>query len=136
MDLRKLGIKPGQFDWYVAITRGGLIPACLLAQITGQRRIDTICLASYGKDNKQGTLQILDQRSYLHFTGKRVLIIDDLVDSGETMQEAVDRLRFYGPSELKTMVIYKKSCSAFHPDYFLEEVSADRWIEFWWEPTE
>ncbi len=125
-----------EFDWYVAITRGGLVPACLLAQITGVTKIDTLCITSYNKQRKQGYIRcIVKGISYL--AGQRVLIIDDLVDTGKTMKMAVDFVKqgtvHYSPAHIKTAVIYKKTGSLFEPDYFIEERPPDAWINFPWE---
>lgn len=120
------------FDWYVAIARGGLVPACLLAQITGQQCIDTICLNSYGDGKEQGRLTMWD-KSFLHLAGRSVLLIDDLVDTGDTMQAAKNFMLAAGAALVETAVIYKKAASLFQPDYYIEEKPRDEWVVFPWE---
>ncbi|MGB9141182.1 MAG: xanthine phosphoribosyltransferase, partial [Aestuariivirga sp.] len=76
----------GPFSAVVAITRGGLVPAAVVARELGIRVIETICVASYDYD-KQGTISILkDVSAKIVGTdkGAGVLIIDDLVDTGAT----------------------------------------------------
>lgn len=121
------------FGWYVAITRGGLVPACLLAQITGQRFIDTICIESRMEDGSAGYVSVLDGKDFSHLHGGRVLLVDDLCDSGRTMQAAVSVLKQFLPSEIKTAALFVKKGSVFRPDYFVEERPADKWINFPWE---
>src|SRR6201988_5117948 len=78
----------GPFHAVVAITRGGLVPAAIVARELGLRVIDTVCVASYDHD-KQGDLQVLkaisaDTAKLGGGTGKGLLIVDDLVDTGKT----------------------------------------------------
>ncbi|MFN5671546.1 xanthine phosphoribosyltransferase [Bradyrhizobium sp.] len=78
----------GPFHAVIAITRGGLVPAAIVARELGLRIIDTVCIASYDHD-KQGDLQVLkgisEQTAKLGGgTGKGLLIVDDLVDTGKT----------------------------------------------------
>ena len=76
----------GPFDRIVAIARGGLAPAAIIARELDIRLVDTICIVSYReiqgeKAEERGALDILKG---LDGDGTGVLIIDDLVDSGET----------------------------------------------------
>ncbi len=78
----------GPFHAIVAITRGGLVPAAIVARELGIRVIDTVCIASYDH-TKQGELQVLKAVSAEVAklgggTGKGLLIVDDLVDTGKT----------------------------------------------------
>lgn len=122
------------FDWYVAITRGGLVPACLLAQITGQAKIDVVCTRSYGDGQERGELQIFD-RDYSHLRGARVLLLDDLCDSGRTMDDCKAYLEQF-ECEVHTAAVFVKSCSTFKPDYFIEVRPADKWVVFPWEASQ
>ncbi len=78
----------GPFHAVIAITRGGLVPAAIVARELGLRVIDTVCVASYDHD-RQGDLQVLkgvspDVAKLGGGTGKGLLIVDDLVDTGTT----------------------------------------------------
>ena len=78
----------GPFHAVIAITRGGLVPAAIVARELGLRVIDTICVASYDHD-KHGDLMVLKGVSEAVAklgggTGKGLLIVDDLVDTGKT----------------------------------------------------
>jgi xanthine phosphoribosyltransferase len=76
----------GPFDAVVAITRGGLVPAAIVARELGIRVIETVCVASYDYD-KQGTVTVLKavgESVVGGDRGARVLIVDDLVDTGAT----------------------------------------------------
>ena len=78
----------GPFHAIIAITRGGLVPAAIVARELGIRVIDTVCIASYDH-TRQGDLKALkgvsDEVAKLGGgTGKGLLIVDDLVDTGKT----------------------------------------------------
>jgi len=78
----------GPFHAVIAITRGGLVPAAIVARELGVRIIDTVCIASYDH-TKQGDLKVLkgisaDTAKLGGGTGKGLLIVDDLVDTGKT----------------------------------------------------
>ena len=78
----------GPFHAVVAITRGGLVPAAIVARELGVRVIDTVCIASYDH-SRQSQLKVLkgisDATAKLGGgTGKGLLIVDDLVDTGAT----------------------------------------------------
>jgi hypothetical protein len=78
----------GPFHAVIAITRGGLVPAAIVARELGVRVIDTVCIASYDH-TKQGDLKVLkgvsaDTAKLGGGTGKGLLIVDDLVDTGKT----------------------------------------------------
>jgi len=120
------------YDWYVALTRGGLVPACFLSQITDQRKIDTLVIYSYKMDKVRGGVVVII-KDYSHIKNQKVLIVDDIVDSGNTMKRAKLILSEQSPEVLETAVVLKKSCSQFEPDYFIHEVDASKWIDFSWE---
>src|SRR6201996_8121211 len=78
----------GPFHAVIAITRGGLEPAAIVVRELGVRMIDTVCIASYDH-TKQGSLNVLkgisaDTAKLGGGTGKGLLIVDDLVDTGNT----------------------------------------------------
>ncbi len=78
----------GPFDAIVCITRGGLVPAAIVARELNVRLIETVCIASYQDYKNQGELQILKgvapEVTSMRGQGKGVLIVDDLVDTGKT----------------------------------------------------
>src|SRR5438552_14341372 len=76
----------GPFTAIVAITRGGLVPAAIVARELNVRLIETVCVESYRDYTKQGELQVLKgvTASIVELRGKGVLIVDDLVDTGKT----------------------------------------------------
>ena len=122
----------GPFEAIVAITRGGLVPAAIDARELGVRVIDTVCIASYDH-NKQGELQELKGVSEATKklgggTGKRLLIVDDLVDTGKTARMVREML-----PDAHFATVYAKPMGRPLVDTFITEVSQDTWIFFPWD---
>lgn len=121
-------------DYIVAISRGGLVPAVCLARLLRVSSIDTIFLRSYTEDRKKGEV-LFSPKSFHHLAGTNVLLVDDLVDTGETMAKAVKILSNFRLKTLKTAVVFYKVCSTFVPDYYIHKVDSDIWITFPWEDS-
>ena len=120
----------GPFEAVVAITRGGLVPAAVVARELGIRVIESICVASYDYD-KQGTINILktvSEKIVGRDKGAGVLIIDDLVDTGATarvVREILPKAHF--------ATVYAKPLGRPLVDSFITEVSQDTWIYLPWD---
>ena len=122
-------------DWkaMIAITRGGLVPAAIIARELDVRLIETFCVASY-KDKAQGGMNIIKsfgsaiEDIITQGDEDKILIIDDLVDTGNTgklMQELLPK------AHLAT--VYAKPEGRKIVDSYMTEVSQDTWIHFPWD---
>ena len=123
----------GPFTSIVAITRGGLVPAAVIARELNLRMIETICVSSYYDYKKQGDLQVIKgvTDSILKqgaAGGKGLLIVDDLVDTGKTAKVVRELL----PSA-HFAAVYAKPMGRPLVDTFITEVSQDTWIYFPWD---
>ena len=109
----------------VAVSRGGLIPAQLIAYRLNIRDIRVMKLISYDSDNKRGeTKDISTDRL---FDGSDVYFIDDLADSGETVRYL--RRRF---PNARQCTLITKDCCAEQPDLSAVTLPGDAWIVFPW----
>jgi len=122
----------GPFKAVVGITRGGLVPATIVARELGVRVIDTVCVASYDHQT-QGSVTVLkgvsDTTSMLgEGTGKNLLIVDDLVDTGTTARIVRGLL-----PDAHFATVYAKPMGKPLVDTFITEVSQDTWIYFPWD---
>ena len=122
----------GPFHGLVAVTRGGMVPAAIVAREIGIRVIDTLCVASYAHTS-QGEMEVIkgvsDTVARLGGgTGKGLLIVDDLVDTGKTARVVRDLL-----PEAHFAAIYAKPMGKPLVDTFITEVSQDTWIFFPWD---
>lgn len=113
------------FKGIIAITRGGLVPAAIIARELDIHLIDTICISSYDWQDKKGDAQILKK---FEGDGDGFLLIDDLVDTGRTAQlvkELIPKAHF--------ATVYAKPAGKDLVDTFVTEVSQDTWILFPWD---
>lgn len=116
----------GQWTGLVAITRGGLVPACIVARELNIRLIDTLCIASY--DHQEQREANVIKHASIAEKGAGWLVIDDLADTGNTFRIA----REYLP-EAHFGCIYAKPAGQPTTDTFVTEVSQDTWIHFPWD---
>jgi len=114
------------FKGIIAITRGGLVPAAIIARELEIRVIDTISVASYD-EKAQGELQVLKPTQDVA-DGEGWLIIDDLVYTGKTSRAIRDLL-----PAAHFATVYAKPEGRPLVDSFVTEVSQDTWIYFPWD---
>jgi xanthine phosphoribosyltransferase len=127
--LDKQGPDGGQWHAVVAITRGGLAPAMIIARELDIRVVDTISVKSYDwQEQTDAKILKAPQAEIMGADGKGVLIIDDLVDTGKTL-ELVRKL--YPKAHFAT--VYAKPMGREMVDSFITEVSQDTWIFFPWD---
>ena len=117
-------VELGPWRGIVAITRGGLVPAAVVARELEIRLIDTVCITSYD-GREQGELTVLKS---VQGDGEGWLIVDDLVDTGKTAQVVRDLL-----PKAHFATIYAKPAGRPLVDTFVTEVSQDTWILFPWD---
>lgn len=123
----------GPFEAIVCITRGGLVPAAIVARELGTRMIETVCVASYHDYKSQGDLTVLKDiaesvRRIGDGQGKGVLVLDDLTDTGKTAKVVRDML-----PNAHFATVYAKPAGRPMVDTFVTEVSQDTWIYFPWD---
>ena len=112
------------FKGIVAITRGGLIPAALIARELDVRLIDTVCIKSYDH-MEQSQLDVLKGVSH---DGEGWLLVDDLVDTGKTARAVREML-----PKAHFVTIYAKPDGKPLVDQYLTEVGQQCWIQFPWD---
>jgi xanthine phosphoribosyltransferase len=119
----------GPFEAIVTVTRGGLVPAAIVARELDLHVVETICIWSYDHV-QQGELKVLKgvAPELLHKCGDGVLIVDDLVDTGKTARVVRDLL-----PKAHFATVYAKPMGRPMVDTFITEVSQDTWIHFPWD---
>ncbi len=116
----------GPFTGIIAVTRGGLVPAAIVARELEVRLIETACLASY-QAQERGEVEVM-KAPEMAGDGESWLIIDDLVDTGETgkmLRQLLPKAHF--------ATVYAKPLGRPVVDTFITEVSQDTWIFFPWD---
>ncbi len=123
----------GPFEAIVCITRGGLVPAAIVARELEIKLIESVCVASYHDYKNQGDLQVLKDiapsvRAIGDGQGKGVLVVDDLTDTGKTAKVVRAML-----PNAHFATVYAKPMGVPTVDTFITEVSQDTWIYFPWD---
>jgi len=124
-------LRGARFDVLLAITRGGLVPAGMLAYRLGIRNILVAAVAYYGDDGLPG-----ESPTFLEFPadpllhGRRVLVVDEVWDSGTTITAVVDRVRQAGGDPTTAVLHYKPARSRVPlvPDH--HAVETDAWVVY------
>ncbi|MBL9029659.1 MAG: xanthine phosphoribosyltransferase [Caedimonas sp.] len=117
------------YEGIIAVTRGGLVPSSIVAHELGIRLIDTICVSSYDNAESQSKVQILKSPDgATKENGKGLIVLDDLVDSGRTLQVIREML-----PKAYFAAVYAKPAGQSAVDAFGASVSQDTWIVFPWE---
>lgn len=125
-----------QFDAMLAVTRGGLVPAGLIAYHLGIRNILVAAVQFYtGVGRRASAPTFLQFPADPFLSGKSVLIVDDIWDSGKTVSAVKGRVQDAGGKPIVAVLHYKPDASLFTdtPDYYVESTSA--WIVYPWEPA-
>ena len=114
----------------LAVARGGLTLAHLMSQAMDMRNLYTLNSIHYESDLKLDTFNIFNIPDVSH--AKKVLIVDDIVDSGETIREILKVLNEKFPNvEFRLATLFYKKTAVLKPDYYIKE--ANQWIDFFWE---
>ena len=117
-------------DTIIGIARGGWTLAHAYASATDNRQLMSINSILYDGDQRGKVCEIFNVPEL--GKAKKVLILDDIVDSGQTIKEVLNYLKNHFPKvEFKIASIYYKKTAVIQPDFALYETTD--WIEFFWE---
>ena len=118
----------GAWKAVVAITRGGMAPAMIVARELDIRTVDTIAIKSYDRHSRTEAKVLKFPDEKLVGDGTGILIIDDLVDSGKTIEVVREKM-----PKAHYATIYSKPMGRPQVNTFITEVSQDTWIFFPWD---
>ncbi|CWW98198.1 TPA: xanthine phosphoribosyltransferase [Haemophilus influenzae] len=130
MHARKLSerlLPASQWKGIIAVSRGGLFPAAVLARELGLRHIETVCIASYHDHNNQGELQVL-HAAQVPNGGEGFIVVDDLVDTGNTARA----IRQMYPNA-KFVTVFAKPAGTELVDDYVIDIPQNTWIEQPWD---
>ncbi|KON30805.1 hypothetical protein AC477_04650 [miscellaneous Crenarchaeota group-1 archaeon SG8-32-1] len=122
-------------DIIVGLARGGWVLARVLCDLIGIKDLVSLKVEHWGVTATPDGKAQLKYPLNVDLTGKNVLVVDDITDTGESMRVTLEYLKSLKPSEIKTAALRHINTSKFLPDYFGEEISW-RWVIFPWNFTE
>jgi len=121
-------------DLLVAVLRGGYVVARILGDMIGVDEIAVVEVKFYRGVGERSGKPVVTKPPLGNAAGRRVLVVDDVTDTGGTLQTALRAVELLGPSEIRTATLFRKPWSAAVPDYYAAET--DRWIVFPWSVGE
>jgi hypoxanthine phosphoribosyltransferase len=121
-------------DLIVAIARGGVVPARILSDLLETPNLSFMQIEFYTSINQTLQEPILKQTLATNVTGKKILLIDDISDTGKSLQLAKNHLQHQGAIEIRTATLYGKPQSITIPDFY-EKQTTD-WVVFPWDIKE
>ncbi|MEJ2241393.1 MAG: phosphoribosyltransferase [Candidatus Bathyarchaeota archaeon] len=129
--IQKSHFKP---DIIVGISRGGWIPARILSDLLQNQNLANITTKFYYGIEKSNSKPVITQQISISVKNKKILVVDDVADSGKSLTIINNHLREKGAKEIKFVTIYLKSHSSFIPDFYKSKTND--WIVFPWELKE
>ena len=129
--IRRDGFHP---DLIVGVCRGGWPPARIMSDLLDNPKLTNVSVEFYVDVAKTKKQPVLTQPVTMPVNGKRVLILDDVADTGRTLKLVKDHLLSKGAREVRIATVYYKPWSIIVPDYYEKETK--KWIIFPWERKE
>jgi len=118
----------------VGIARGGWIPARILSDVLYTQTMWNVRIEYYTELGVRGPEPRVTQPLSVPLEGKKILLVDEVADTGESLHHATEYIKSLGVAEVRTAVLHLKPTSVVRPDYYIQEVSA--WIVYPWEIRE
>jgi hypoxanthine phosphoribosyltransferase len=119
----------------IGITRGGWVPARNLCDFLGVKDLIGLKVEHWGVTATPDGEAKIRYPLKMDLTGKKVLVVDDITDTGKSLMVAVEHVNALNPSEIRTATLLCIRGSRFHPDYYAEEIDW-KWIIFPWNVLE
>lgn len=127
--IRKDGFKP---DIMIAIARGGWVPARLLCDYIDFSHLASIRIEHYTAGANRHRDARLSIPLNIDISNQNVLLIDDVSDSGDTLDLAKKHLNEFTPHTIRSAVLHHKTVSTFKPDYYAQKIIKWRWLIYPW----
>ena len=121
-------------DILVGVSRGGLVPLRIFSDMRDIKKIGVLGIQFYKAIGKTNKFPEITHDLPISIEGKKVLVIDDVADTGTSLIEAVKYVKDKGAKEIRTATLHYKPTSKIKPDYYITETTA--WIIYPWERFE
>jgi len=127
--IRSSGFQP---DIMVAISRGGCVPARYLCDFLGISALTSVKVQHYAPGARKERSAWVKYPLSGRIDAERVLVIDDVNDTGDTLAAALEHLNSFAPGEVRTAVLHEKLTTQLHADYRAVIVREWHWIVYPW----
>jgi uncharacterized protein len=131
---RKIQNQPFKPDITIGIARGGIVPARVLTDLLETPSISIIQVEFYSDIAQTKPRPMLKQPLPIDITCKKALLVDDIADTGESLNLAQTYIQKQGAQEVKTATLYFKPQAKVKPDFFEKQTA--KWVVFPWEAKE
>ena len=118
----------------VGVSRGGWPPARVMSDLLENQNLANLKVEFYKDIGVRAEKPRITQPATSEVTGKRVLVVDDVSDSGQSLRVVANHLRRKGARDIRVCTLYLKPQSVFKPDFYARRTS--KWIIFPWERLE
>lgn len=123
--IKESGFKP---DLIVAVARGGWIPGRIMSDLLCNSNVASLKAEFYKDVAETNRKPVISQKVSAPVKGKRILVVDDVADTGESLKLVIAYLKRLRPMEIKIATLHHKPKSILKPDYFIGET--DAWIVY------
>lgn len=123
-------------DIVIAIGRGGYVPARIICDYLLIRDLTTIKVEHWGIAATETKEAVIKFPLCTDIRDKKVLLVDDITDTGDTIMASLGYLKGFSPGIIKTAVLIHKTCSSIVPDFFVSRIVKWRWVIFPWHVWE
>ncbi len=130
--IKASGYRP---DFVVGLARGGWVLARVLCDLLGVKDLVSLKVEHWGVTATPDGRARLKYPFRIDLSGRRVLVVDDITDTGESMRLATEYVEKLNPAEIRTATLRHIEGSKFVPDYYGDEITW-RWVIFPWNFTE
>jgi hypoxanthine phosphoribosyltransferase len=131
--IKQAGLKP---DLIVAIARGGYVPARILCDFLNITNLTDMRVEHYGAGAQKKKHAALTVPINIDVRGKKVLIVDDVTETGDTLEIAENHIKGLGAETVRTAILIHKKQSPVVPDFYAKKIIKNRWIIYPWAVTE
>jgi hypoxanthine phosphoribosyltransferase len=120
----------------VAVARGGYVPARILCDFLDLYTLTSIRVVHYASGARKRPEARVTDSICTDIGNRRILIVDDVSDTGDTYEAAIAHLEDFGPAEIRTAVLLHKTTARYQPDFIGRKVVKWRWMIYPWAVME
>jgi hypoxanthine phosphoribosyltransferase len=132
-EILRAGFRP---DVVIAVARGGCVPARLVCDFLNLHALTSIQVQHYGKGARKKASAEVAYPLHTSIRGKKALLVDDINDTGESLEAALQHIRSKEPTDIKTAVLLQKKNTKQAADFVAEYIKEWRWIIYQWAVVE